>query len=196
MLLHGISNVCFQILQDTEWPLFKNSTESWNDSYCACNLKRQVMNWVLYRDTWHWRKKEAMLNHKKLKIKIYFEVLCNCGKRLLRTIRTRRSTSMFIQIAQIIFGKPDWWPFIDCQTQRCKEYFYPVMVISLLEIELFSTIVSKDDLDTDWRLLSLELSDSKNKSLPFINHEMSFDESITEYFSRTFANRAIHYISE
>ena len=70
------------------------------------------------------------------------------------------------------------------------------MVISLLEIELFSTIVSKDDLDTDWRLLSLEFSDSKNKSLPFINHEMSFDESITEYFSRTFANRAIHYISE
>ena len=96
MLLHGISNVCFQILQDTEWPLFKNSTESWNDSYCACNLKRQVMNWVLYRDTWHWRKKEAMLNHKKLKIKIYFEVLCNCGKRLLRTIRTRRSKSTWL----------------------------------------------------------------------------------------------------
>ena len=46
-----------------------------------------------------------MLNHKKFKI--YFEVLCNCKKQLLRRIRAHHNTSKFTPIAQIIFGKPE-----------------------------------------------------------------------------------------
>ena len=58
-----------------------------------------------------------MLNDKKLKI--YFEVLCNCEKRLLRNIRTHGNTSKINEIGKIIFGKPDLL-FTDCQIQRCK----------------------------------------------------------------------------
>ena len=46
-----------------------------------------------------------MLNHKKFKI--YFEVLCDCKKRLLTRIRTQHNTSKFTPIAQIILAKPD-----------------------------------------------------------------------------------------
>ena len=81
----------------------------------------------------------------QMKFKIYFEVLCNCDKRLLRRIRTQHNTSKFTQTAQIIFGKPDLL-FIDDQIQQCKEYVYPVMINSLLEIVLFTTLFAKKDL--------------------------------------------------
>ena len=81
----------------------------------------------------------------QMKFKIYFEVLCNCDKRLLRRIRTQHNTSKFTQTAQIIFGKPDLL-FIDGQIQQCKEYVYPVMIKSLLEIVLFTTLFAKEGL--------------------------------------------------
>ena len=86
---------------------------------------------------------KVMVN--QMKFKIYFEVLCNCDKLLLRRIRTEHKTSKFTQTAQIIFGKPDLL-FIDGQIQQCKEYVYPVMINSLLEIVLFTTLFSKKDL--------------------------------------------------
>ena len=78
-----------------------------------------------------------MLNHQ---FKIYFEDLCE--KRLLRRIRTHQNTSTFTLTAQIIFEKPELL-FIDCQIQPYKKYFYPVMMKSLLEIVLFSTLFQK-----------------------------------------------------
>ena len=81
----------------------------------------------------------------QMKFNIYFEVLCNCGKRLLRRIRTQHDTSKFAQTAQIIFVKLDLL-FIDGQIQQCKEYVYPVMINSLLEIVLFATLFAKKDL--------------------------------------------------
>ena len=96
-------SVQYVIVPD-EVTVFFKLTESWNDSYRACNLKHHVINWVFYRDIWHWRNKKAIINHKKFKIKIYFEVLCYCGKRLLRKIRAHYHISTFTQIAQIIFG--------------------------------------------------------------------------------------------
>ena len=69
----------------------------------------------------------------QIKFKIYFEVLCNCDKRLLRRIRTQNNTSKLTQTGEIIFGKPDLL-FIDGQIQQCKEYVYPVMIKNLLEI--------------------------------------------------------------
>ena len=86
---------------------------------------------------------KVMVN--QMKFKIYFEVLCNCDKLLLRRIRTEHKTSKFTQTAQIIFGKPDLL-FIDGQIQQCKEYVYPVMINTLLEIVLFTTLFSKKDL--------------------------------------------------
>ena len=133
-----------------------------------------------------------MLNHKNFKI--YFKVLWNCKKQLLGRIRTHHNTSKFTPIAQIIFGKPDPL-FIDGQIQLCKEYFYPVTIKSLLEIVLFRTLFAKKGLvinATCQRLVSLRFSNSKSKALPFINHERSADESISEYFSQIFANRTIH----
>ena len=132
-----------------------------------------------------------MLYHKKFKI--HFEVLCNSVKQILRRIRTHHSTSKFTLIAQIIFGKPDLL-FIDGQIELCKEYCYPVMIKSLLEIVLFSTVFTKKNLDincTCQRFVRLGFSNSKSKSLPFINHKRSVDESISEYFSRMFANRTV-----
>ena len=87
--------------------------------------------------------KKVMAN--QMKFKIYFEVLCNCEKWLLRRIRTQDNTSKFIQTAQIIFGKPDLL-FIDGQIQQCKEYVYPVMIKPLLEIILFTTFFAKKGL--------------------------------------------------
>ena len=88
-----------------------------------------------------------------------------------------------MQIAQIIVGKLDLL-FIDGQIQQYKEHFYPVIIKSVLEIVLFSTLFAKKSLDisgTRWRLVSLGFSNSKNKSLNFINHERSVDESISKY---------------
>ena len=96
-------SVQYVIVPD-EVTVFFKLTESWNDSYRACNLKHHVINWVFYQDIWHWRNKKAIINHKKFKIKIYFEVLCYCGKLLLRKIRAHYHISTFTQIAQIIFG--------------------------------------------------------------------------------------------
>ena len=81
----------------------------------------------------------------QMKFKIYFEVLCDCDKRLLRRIRTQHNTSKFTQAAQIIFGKLDLL-FIDSQIQQCKEYVYLVMIKSLLEIVLFTTLFAKEGL--------------------------------------------------
>ena len=86
-----------------------------------------------------------MLNHKKFKI--YFEVLCNYKKQLLRRIRTNHNTIKFTQITQVIFGKPDLW-FIGGKIQRYKEYFYPAVIKSIPEIVFFSTLFAKDGLDT------------------------------------------------
>ena len=103
-----------------------------------------------------------------MKFKIYFEVLCNCEKWLLRRIRTHCNTIKFTQIAQIIFGKPDLL-FTDGQIQWCKQYLYLVMIKSLLKIVLFSTLFAKKGLDisgTRRRLVSLGFSNSKiNRSL-------------------------------
>ena len=69
------------------------------------------------------------------------------------------------------------------------------MIKNLLEIVLFSTLFAKKNLDingTCQRLVSLRFSNSKRKSLLFINHKRSADESISEYFSRIFANRTIY----
>ena len=121
-----------------------------------------------------------MLNHKNFKI--YFKVLWNCKKQLLGRIRTHHNTSKFTPIAQIIFGKPDPL-FIDGQIQLWKEYFYPVMIKSFLEIVLFRTLFAKKILiinATCQCLVSLRFSNSKSKSLPFINQERSADESISE----------------
>ena len=81
----------------------------------------------------------------QMKFKIYFEVLCNCDKRLLRRIRTQHNTSKFTQTAKIIFGKPNLL-FIDGLIQQCKEYAYPVRIKSLLEIVLFTTLFAKEGL--------------------------------------------------
>ena len=107
-----------------------------------------------------------MLNLKKLKI--YFEVLFDCEKRLLIRIRTHHNTSKFTQITQIIFGKPDLL-FIDGQIQQPKEYFYPVIIKSLLKIVLFSTFFAKKGLDisaTRRCLVSLVFSISKKQIVP------------------------------
>ena len=80
-----------------------------------------------------------------MKFKVYFEVLYNCNKRLLGRIRTQHNTIKFTQTAQIIFGKPDLL-FIRDQIQQCKEYVYPVMIKSLLEIVLFTTLFAKEGL--------------------------------------------------
>ena len=89
-----------------------------------------------------------MLNHKNFEI--YFKVLWNCKKQLLGRIRTHHNTSKFTPIAQIIFGKPDPL-FIDGQIQLWKEYFYPVMIKSFLEIVLFRTLFAKKS----WSLMLL-----------------------------------------
>ena len=86
-----------------------------------------------------------MLNQEKFKI--YFEMLCNCEKRLLTGIRTHHNTSNFTQIFQIIFGKRELL-FTDVLIQRCKEYFYSVMTKSLLETVLFSSLFAKKGLNT------------------------------------------------
>ena len=107
-----------------------------------------------------------MLNLKKLKI--YFEVLFDCEKRLLIRIRTYHNTSKFTQITQIIFGKPDLL-FNDGQIQQPKEYFYPVIIKSLLKIVLFSTLFAKKGLDisaTRRCLVSLVFSISKKQIVP------------------------------
>ena len=88
---------------------------------------------------------KVKLNHKKSKI--YFEVLRNCERWLLRRIRTHHNTGKFTQIVQIFFGKPDLL-LNDGQIQPCKEYFYLVMIKSLLKIVLFSTLFAKDGLVT------------------------------------------------
>ena len=133
-----------------------------------------------------------MLKHKKFKI--HFEVLYNWEKWLLRMNRTHHNPSKFTQIAGIISGKLDLL-FIDDQIQRFREYFHTIMIKSLVGIVLFSTLFAKKGQDisgTRRCIVSLGFSNSKNKSLPFINQERSAEKSISEYFLRIFAKRAVH----
>ena len=112
-----------------------------------------------------------MNNHKKFKI--YFKVLFISEKLLLRKIRTHHNASKFTEVAQIVFGKHNLL-FIDGQIQRCRESFYFVIIKSLLDVVLFSTLLAKKVLvisGTSQCLVIFWFSKSKSKLLPFINHE-------------------------
>ena len=125
---------------------------------------------------------KVIFNHKKLKI--YFAVLCNCKKRLLRRIRTYHKTSKFTPIDQIIFRKPDLL-FIDGQIQLAKNTF--TLQWSKASWKSCSSVAS-----LLVSVISLGFSNLKSKSLSYINHERSVDESISKHFSRIFANRTVH----
>ena len=133
-----------------------------------------------------------MNNHKKFKI--YFKVLFISEKLLLRKITTHHNASKFMEVAQLILGKHDLL-FINGQIQQCRESLYFVIIKSLLDVVLFSTLLAKKVLVISVMSRCLVIfwsSKSKSKLLHFINHERSVDESISEYFLRIFANRAVH----
>ena len=53
-LIPEVANMMLRIT--TTFPKFDRKLI---DSYCACNLKHHVVNWVSCRDIWHWKKQKG-----------------------------------------------------------------------------------------------------------------------------------------